>query len=325
MDLGTRRRLVLAASALLAAPRVGFPQKGGKVWRVGFIQPGGHAPYLDELVKGLRELGYEVGRNLVIEWRFADGHYERLPALAAELANGGFDVIVVAGTPAAEALKRATSTVPVVMSAVGDPVASEFVASLARPGGNFTGLSLANAEVSVKWFELARTLAPRSPIGLLADSNQPTAPKYLKNIQRAAQELGIEVPIAHAPTSNDFESALGSLSKQRIATVVVLPSGMFERNAARLAEIAIERRIALVASTRRYAERGSLVSYGQNYGAFTRRAATYVDKIFKGARPGDLPVEQPTLLELTINLATARKLGLTLPTELLLLADSVIE
>jgi len=325
MDLRERRRFVLAASALLAAPRVGFPQQGPKVWRVGFLQPGGRSAFLDELVKGMRELGYEVGRNLVIEWRFADGHYDRLPALAAELVHGNFDVIVVAGTPAADALKRATSTVPVVMSVVGDPVASGFVSSLARPGGNFTGLSLANTDVFSKWFELARTVAPRSQIGVLADSNQPTAPWYVKNIERAAQELGIRVPVAYAPTGNDIESALNSLAKQRIAAIVVLPSGMFEQHAARMAQIAVERRIALIASTRVYAERGSLLGYGQNYGAFTRRAATYVDKIFKGAKPSELPVEQPMILELTINLTTAKKLGLTIPTELLLRADNVIE
>jgi putative ABC transport system substrate-binding protein len=235
------------------------------------------------------------------------------------------DVIVVASTPAAAALKRATSTVPVVMSIVGDPVRSGFISSLARPGGNFTGLSLANPDVSVKWFELARTLAPRSQIGVLADSNQPTAPWYVKSIEHAAQELGIRVPVAYAPTANAIESALNSLAQQGIATVVVLPSNMVERHAARMAQIAVERRAALIASTRVYAERGSLLSYGQNYAAFTRRAATYVDKIFKGAKPSELPVEQPMILELTINLTTAKKLGLTIPTELLLRADNVIE
>jgi putative ABC transport system substrate-binding protein len=273
----------------------------------------------------MRELGYEVGRNLVIEWRFADGHYDRLPALAAELVHGNFDVIVVAGTPAADALNRATSTVPVVMSVVGDPVASGFVSSLARPGGNFTGLSLANTGVSLKWFELARTVAPGSQIGVLADSNQPTARWYVKSIERVAQELGVRVPVAYAPTGNDIESALDSLAKQRIATIVVLPSNMLEIHAARMAQIAVERRIALVASARVYAERGSLLSYGQNYAAFTRRAVTYVDKILKGAKPSELPVEQPMILELTINLTTAKKLGLTIPTELLLRADNVIE
>jgi putative ABC transport system substrate-binding protein len=178
MDQEKRRRFLLTVGVLLAVPRAGFPQGGPKVWRVGYFQG---SPYLDEFTKGMRELGYEVGRNLVIESRFTGDHYDRLPAFAAELVHRTLDVIVVASTPATAALKRATSTVPVVMSIVGDPVQSGFVSSLARPGGNFTGLSLANPDVSLKWFELARTLAPGSQIGVLADSTQPTAPWYVKS------------------------------------------------------------------------------------------------------------------------------------------------
>ena len=322
MDLRERRRFILASTALLAAPRVGFSQQRPKVWRVGYLQG---SPYLDEFTKGMRDLGYEVGRNLVIESRFADDHYDRLPALAAELVHRNVDVIVVTSTPAAAALKRATSTVPVVMSIVGDPVRSGFVSSLARPGGNFTGLSLANPDISLKWFELTRTVAPGSQIGVLADAKQSTALWYVKDIERAAQELGIRVPAAYAPTGNDIESALDSLARQRIAAIIVLPSAMFENRAVRMAQIAVERRIALIASARSYAERGSLLGYGQNYAAFARRAATYVDKILKGSKSSELPVEQPMLLELTINLKTARKLGLTIPKELLLRADNVIE
>ena len=324
MDLRERRRFVVAAAtALLAVPRVGFPQQGPKVWRVGYLQG---TPYLDAFTEGMRELGYEVGRNLVIvESRLGGDSYDRLPALAADLVNRNLDVIVVTSTPAAAALKRATSTVPVVMAIVGDPVKSGFVSSLARPGGNFTGLSLANPDVALKWFELARTLAPRSQIGVLADSNQPTAPWYVQNIERAAQGLGVRVPVAYAPTGDDIESALDSLAKQGIAAIVVLPSTMFENHAARMAQIAVERRIALIASARSWAERGSLLSYGQNYAAFARRAATYVDKILKGAKPSELPVEQPMILELTINLTTARRLGLTISQELLLRADKLFE
>ena len=322
MDQEKRRRFLLTVGVLLAAPRAGFPQQGPKVWRVGYFQG---PRYLDEFTKGMRELGYELGRNLVIESRFAGDHYDRLPALAAELVQRNLDVIVVTSTPAAAALKRATSTVPVVMSIVGDPVRSGFVSSLARPGGNFTGLSLANPDISLKWFELARTVAPGSQIGVLADAKQPTAPWYVKNIERVAQELGVRVPVAEAPTGNDIERALDSLAKQRIAAIVVLPSAMFENHAARMAQIAVERRIALIASARSYAEGGSLLSYGQNYAAFARRAATYVDKILKGAKPSELPVEQPMILELTINLTTARKLGLTISPELLLRADKLIE
>ena len=319
-----RRQFLLSAGALLAIPRRAFAQQSSTIRRIGFINGGGGA-YVDDLRKGMRDLGYEAGKNYVIEVRVADGKYERLPALAADLVKRNVDVIVGSTTPAIDATKRATSSIPIVMALVGDPVASGFVASLARPGGNVTGLSLANTDISSKWLELARTVAPGSQIGVFADSNQPTAPWYVKNIERVAQELGVRVPVAYAPTGNDIESALDSLAQQRIATIVVLPSAMFENHAARMAQIAVERRIALIASARSFAERGLLLSYGQNYAAFARRAATYVDKILKGAKPSELPVEQPMILELTINLTTARKLGLTISQELLLRADNMIE
>jgi putative ABC transport system substrate-binding protein len=273
----------------------------------------------------MRELGYEEARNLVIEWRTANGHFDRLPALAAELVSREVDVIVGSTTPAISAAKRATSTIPIVMALVGDPVASGFVASLARPGGNITGLSLANTELSAKWLELARVVTPGSQIGVLADSNQPTAQRYVKDIQRAAQKLGINVPVIYAPTANDIDSAFASLAREHVTTVIVLPSGMFAPNAAQIAESAVKRRIASIGTARVYVERGLLLCYGQDYGAFGRRAATYVDKSFKGAKPSELPVEQPMILELVINLATARRLNLTMPQELLLRADSVIE
>jgi putative ABC transport system substrate-binding protein len=273
----------------------------------------------------MRELGYEEAKNLVIEWRVADSHYDRLPALAAELVSRKVDVIVGSGTPAVGAAKRATTTIPIVMALVGDPVASGFVPSLARPGGNITGLSLANPQISMKWLELARVVTPGSQIGVLADANQPTAQWYVKNIQGEAQKLGIKVPVIYAPTVNDIDSAFASLARERVATVIVLPSGTFNSKAAQIAESAVKRGIASIGTTRMYAERGALLSYGQNYGAFVRRAATYVDKIFKGAKPSELPVEQPMIFELVINLATARRLNLTIPKELLLRADGVIE
>ena len=320
-----RRRFLAIAGVLFGIPWPGFAQQSSKVWRVGFLDLTNARSYKDEFRKGMRELGYEEARNLVIEWRFADGHHDRVPALAAELVNRKVDVIVGSSTPAISAAKRATSTIPIVMAHVGDPVASGFVASLARPGGNITGLSLANTEVSAKWLELAKVIAPRSQIGVLADANQPTAEWHVKNIQRAAQKFGISVPVIYASTANDIDGAFASLAKERVATVIALPSGMFAQNAAQIAESAAKRRIASIGTTRVYVERGLLLGYGQSYGAFARRAATYVDKIFKGAKPSELPVEQPMIFELVINLATARRLNLTIPRELLLRADSVIE
>src|SRR5262245_46787548 len=206
----TRRRLFLAAGALLAGPRIGFAQHAARVWRIGFLNGGGRLPYHDEFPKGMRELGYEVGKNLVIEWRFADGHYDRLPTLASDLISKKVDVIVVGGTPAARTIKGATFTVPVVMTLVGDPVASGVVASLSRPGGNVTGLSLASTDTSSKWLELATTVAPKSPIAVLADPNQQTAAWHTKNIETTAQRLGIKISVAEALSGNDIETALAS-------------------------------------------------------------------------------------------------------------------
>ena len=239
-----RRQLVVIAGVLFGIPWSGFTQQSSKVWRVGVLDLGDGQSYKDEFRKGMRELGYEEARNLVIEWRFANGHHDRVPALATELVGGKVDVIVGSSTPAISAAKRATSTIPIVMALVGDPVASGFVASLARPGGNITGLSLANIEASTKWFELARVVTPGSEIGLLADPNQPTAQWHVNNIQRAAQKLGIKVPVIYAPTVNDIDSAFASLAMERVATVIVLPSGMFAINAAQIAESAVKLRIA---------------------------------------------------------------------------------
>ncbi|MGQ0510270.1 MAG: ABC transporter substrate-binding protein [Betaproteobacteria bacterium] len=273
----------------------------------------------------MRELGYEVGKNLVIEWRFAEGHVDRLAGQAADLVNREVDVIVGAGTAAVRAAKQATSTIPIVMSYAGDPVSSGFIASLARPGGNITGLSLATTDTSAKWLELAKLVAPRSQVGVLADPNQPTVQWHVKNIQSAAQQLGGKAPVAYAPRLEDIESSFALLAKEQVTAAIVLPSALFNTHATLIARTALKHRIASIATTRIYAERGALLAYGQNYGAFTRRAATYVDKILKGAKPSDLPVEQPTIFELTVNRATAKQLGLTISKELLLRADMVIE
>jgi len=318
-----RRRFVVAAGALFCAPLA--LAQAARIWRVGLINSGGHLAYVDEFPKGMRELGYEVGKNLVIESRFADGRFDRCPALVAELLIKKPDVIVVGGTPAVEAVKRATSTVPVVMTTVGNPVASGFVASLARPGGNITGLSLDNADVAAKWFELARSVAPKARIGVIANPNQRTNPGYARSIQDAAQSVGVKVPVVTARTDNEIDDAFEALARERVTTVIVLPNGLFNVNVERIAGLALKHRMASIGTTRSYAEGGVLLSYGQDYGAFMRKAAVYVDKIFKGAKPGELPIEQPLILELTVNLATAKKLGLAIPKEIVARADTVIE
>ena len=325
MSQTKRRRLLLMVGALVAVDRIAFAQQSTKVWRVGYLVSGGNSASTDEFRRGMRDLGYQEGRNLVIEWRFADGDFNLLPAQVADLVSRKVDVIVVGGTPTVAAVKRATSTIPVVMTTVGDPVASGFVTSLARPGGNITGLSLANTDLSAKWYELARSVSPGSQIGVLANPKQQTGQAYLKNIQTAAQKLGASAPVAYASTADEIEGAFASLARERVATVIVLPNGLFNANEERIARLALRHRMASIATTAGYAEHGALFTYGQNYAAFTRKAATYVDKILKGARPGELPIEQPLIIELVINLVTARQLGLTIPKELLVRADKVIQ
>lgn len=323
-----RRQVLLATGALLAVSRPALAQQGGKVWRVGVIEVGRedrNRRLHDEFRKGMRELGYYEGRNVAIESRFANGQFDRLPAQAADLVNGKVDVIVVSGTPAVDAVKRATSTIPVVLAVVGDPVASGFVASLARPGGNITGLSLANTDLSAKWFEFARRVSSSPPIGVLAHREQQTAPWYIGNIQSVAQKLGVETTVAYVSSANEIEGAFGTLARERATVVIVLPSGLLNAQVDRIAQLALKHRMASVATTLSHVEAGVLLSYGQNYAAFWRKAATYVDKIFKGAKPGALPIEQPTIIELAINLVTARQLGLTIPRDLLSRADRVIE
>lgn len=320
-----RRHFLLALATVLAAPRSGLAQSSSKIWRVGFIASFARLGIADEFPRAMRELGYEEGKNLLIEWRFANGQYDRLPALAVELVKAKPDVIVAASTPATREVKRATSTIPVVMTLVADPVASGFVASLARPGGNLTGLSIATTETSAKWFEFARIVGPKSSIGILADPNQPTGQWHIKNIQNAAQRLGINVPVTYAPKPDEIESAFASLARQRVTVVIVLPGGLFESNKSQIAQIALKHRIATVTNSRMYTDDGALLSYGQDYGEFIRRTARYVDRIFKGAQPSELPIEQPTTIELVVNLATAKKLGLNLSRELLGRADRVIE
>ena len=245
--------------------------------------------------------------------------------MAADLVKRNVDVILGIGTPAIDAAKRATGSIPIVMALVGDPVASGFVASLARPGGNVTGLSLATTDISSKWLELARTVAPGSQIGVLADPNQSTAKQHLKNIQDAAQWLGVKIQVVYAPAANDIEGALASLAREHVTTAIVAPSSLFAFNAEKIAQSAVKLRIASITTTRDHVEGGALLSYGQDYRAFLRRSTIYIDKIFKGAKPSDLPVEQPIIFELVINMATARQLNLAIPKELLLRADGVVE
>jgi len=271
-------------------------------------------------------LGYVEGKNIVIEYRYAEGKYERLPGLAAELVQMKVDVILAGGTPALQAAQQATTTIPIVMVRTGDPVGRGFVASLSRPGGNITGLSNVAVDVSSKYLELLRVAVPKlSRVTVLVNPANPIQPDYLKRIQAAAQASGVKVSPIEASTESEIEAALVLMKQERAGALIVLPDGFFQAQARRIAELAAQQRLPTLFWTRGPVESGALMSYGQNLAEHYYRAATYVDKILKGAKPGELPVEQPTKIELVINLKTAKAIGLTIPQELLFRTDKVIE
>ena len=329
--MNTRRRLVLALGAgALAAPLAAFAQqKSAKVARLGFLGASSAAAFaslVEALRAGLRDLGYVEGKNIVIEYRWAEGKYERLPGLAAELVQLKVDVIVAASGPAVQAVQKATTTIPIVFAAVGDPVGLGFVASLSRPGGNATGLSSLNVDVSSKYLELLRVALPKlSRVAVLVNPGHPQHPDMLKNIQAAAKTTGVNVSPVQAGTASQIETALGAMTRERAGALIVLPDPFFFTQARQIAELAAKNRLPTMFWTRELVEAGGLMSYGQNIVEHFRRAATYVDKILRGAKPADLPVEQPTTIELVINLKTAKAIGLTISQDLLFRADKVIE
>lgn len=326
----TRRTLLVSGIGLLAAPLAAFAQqKPAKVARIGFLGATAASVYasrIEGLRAGLRDLGYVEGKNLVLEFRWAEAKYERLPALAAELVQLKVDVIVAAGTPATKAAQRATTTIPIVMPLSADPVGAGFVASLSRPGGNITGLTDIAGDVSVKYLELLRVAVPNlSRVAVLVNPGNPQHPDFLKNIQAATKTAGVNVSPLQAGTASQIEAALGAMTRERAGGLIVLPDGLFLLQARQIAELATKNRLPTMFGVPEFVEAGGLMSYGQNSIERFRRAATYVDKILKGVKPADLPVEQPTKLELVINLRTVKAIGLTIPQELLLRADRVIE
>jgi ABC-type uncharacterized transport system substrate-binding protein len=274
----------------------------------------------------MRELGYVEGKDFVIEWRSAEGQYGRLSDVAAELARLNVDVIVTGVTAGIRPLQQATTTIPIVMAYSTDPVGNGFVASLARPGGNTTGLAGSSDDSSPKQLELLATLVPNvSRIGLLGNPNSPTYFSVLKNTQAAAQKVGLLVIPIKARNPNETENAFAELGKERVDAVIVASDAVFFGQRQRIAELALRNHIPTMFSLREYAEAGGLMSYGEDLADFFHRAAFYVDKIFKGARPGDLPIEQPTRFNLVINRKTADALGVTIPPQLYMFANEVIE
>jgi putative ABC transport system substrate-binding protein len=284
------------------------------------------SPPIFALREGLRELGYVEGQNIAIEWRWARGKLERFPDLAAELVQLKVDVIVVATVPGAQAAQRATRTIPIVMGFVSDPVANGLVASLARPGGNITGLAVPTPEIAGKRLQLLREVAPTAArIAVLSDPGQPGASADLRGTEAAALASGIQLQVWEARSSGELDRAFTAIARARAAGIIILPSTTLFANRAHIAQLAVKHRLPTSAWVRELPEAGCLMSYGASLPDAARRAAYFVDKILKGAKPADLPVEQPTKFELVINMKTAKALGLTISPSLLGRADQVIE
>jgi putative ABC transport system substrate-binding protein len=326
-----RRDTVFALLALGAAPLVSHAQQQGKIWRVGFLSQRARPDSLDADIfgafpRGMRELGYVEGKNLVIEWRFANGNVERLPELVAELVRLKVDAIVTSSTPATRVLQKATTTIPIVMGTIGDPVGSGFVASLGRPGGNITGLTSITNDLSPKLLELLLGIVPQlSRVAVVVNSTNPFHASVLKNVQAAAQKTGITILSVEARTVQEIEIAFPTITKERAGAVILAQDSLFTQQRRQIAELSAKHRLPLIAAMLEYVEAGVLMSYGPSFADIYRRAATYVDKIFRGAKPGDLPIERPTKFDLAVNLKTARALGLTIPQSILIRADRVIE
>jgi putative ABC transport system substrate-binding protein len=327
-----RRRFIgTIASGLLAAPLAAEAQQAARIARIGFLAGNlASGPHMtDGFRQGMRDLGYLEGRNFALEFRDAEGKLERLPALAADLVALKVDVIMVGGTLAALAAKQATKTIPIVFASAIDPVADGLVTSLARPGGNVTGLSALAPELVGKRMELLKQAVPG--VSLVAFLQQPVVlgERTVNDIRReadvAARALGVRLQFFEAPGPADFDRAFSDMTKARAGAMTLFGGAMFLIERRRLVDLAAKNRLPAVYGLREYVDAGGLMSYGPINVDLFRRAAIYVDKILKGAKPGDLPVEQPTKFELVINLKTAKALGITIPQSVLGRADEVIQ
>jgi putative ABC transport system substrate-binding protein len=328
------RRAFISSLAALAAgsvtalkPHNARAQQPGSPRRIGVLA-GGFTPENKEAQafrQGLRDAGYAEGRDVVIEWRYVGGDYARVPALVADLVQLKVDVIVVTNTPAALAVKRATSTIPIVLASVGDPVGSGLVTSLAHPGSNVTGLSLMIAELSAKRLQLLKEAIPRlTRVAVLWNPDTPPHTKVVEDLKAGAPSLSIELKFVSARTPAEFGPAFSAVSRAHAQALYVLEDPVFFTHRMTLLKLALKARLPVLYGERNFPDAGALMSYGPNTEDLFRRSAGYVDKILKGAKPGDLPIEQPTKFELVVNLKTAKALGITIPQSILLRADEVI-
>jgi putative tryptophan/tyrosine transport system substrate-binding protein len=326
----SRIRFRFTICALLLALSVPVEaQQTGKVARVGFLGNSTaalEANLIGPFREGLRDLGYVEGKNIVIEWRWAEGKYERFPSLIAELIASKVDLIVTAGTPASLAVKKATMSIPLVMIAVGDPVATGLVASLARPGGNITGLTSISAEMEGKRLELLREVVPKiSHIAVLWNAGSPVQVIQERETRVAAEVLGMKMLSLGVRTQEEIENAFATIVRERPGALLVLADRLFLHHRARIMDFALQHRLPGVHAYVELVEAGGLMSYGPSYPGMHRRAAYFVDRILKGAKPADLPVEAPAKFELVVNLETAKQFGVTIPPNVLARADRVIK
>ena len=320
--------LVILALVFLTAPLVAGAQLA-KTIRIGWLSPGStvtHGSFLDAFRQRLRELGYVEGRDVAIEPRWAEGKVDRLPSLGAELVGLKVDVIVAAGPPAIQAAKDATTTIPIVMAIVVDAVATGLVTNLARPEGNITGLSIMPRELVARQLGLLREVVPEvSRVAFLGNPASPSNAPLFREAQDAARALGVRLQPLEARDPSEIDGAFAAITMEQVGAVIVSTDTVLFIHRTRIADLAAKRRLPLVAPAKQYVEAGGLMADGVVVPDLYRRAATYVDKILKGAKPGDLPVEQPAKYELVINAKTARALGLTIPQSLMMRADQVIE
>jgi putative ABC transport system substrate-binding protein len=320
-----RHFLLTSLAGAFAAPLAAEAQRAGGRPLIGFLSES-RQPWDEGFRQGLGELGYVVGQSIAIEYRYADGQFEKLSDLATELVRLNVDVVLAGGTHSIKAARSATRVIPIVMAVTADPVGSGFVASLARPGGNITGLTSLAPDLSAKRLALLKEIVPSlRRVTVLWNPANPDNASQLREAESAAPALGVQVEALGVRDSKELDKALAVIQTTRPDAIYTLGEALFSYNRSRIAAVATRNRLPSMFTTKQSAEAGALVSYGTSFADLFRRAAAYVDKILKGAKPGDLPVEQPTKFELVINLKTAKALGLTIPPSLLARADQVIE
>src|ERR1700730_7323191 len=329
-SLGRRRFLALVSGGLLAAPLAAQAQQAGKIPRIGVLNTGSPSassePLMGAFRQGLSEAGYVEGQNLAIEYRWAEGHYDRLPALAADLVGRKVDLIMASSPPSALAAKSATSTIPIVFRSGADPVRHGRVASLARPGGNLTGVSFIADELTAKRLELLSELVPRAGvIALLMNPHNATAERVIRDVQEATRTKGLQLHVLKATSESEIDTAFASLVQLHAGALVVGADPFLSGRREQLVALASRHAVPSIYAWREFAASGGLISYGASLTSASRLVGTYAGKILKGAKPADLPVQQPTTFELVVNLNTAKALGLTVPPSILARADEVIE